>query len=746
MGPISILENGDIQISLSKDYIIKEWPNLNSANFANKIKTETWVYNNYIQLITSYNDQNEPKIDITDEDRRTIRSKCSKIKTKSWAKFHVGTVVLNRSNCKENVANEAFIGDLPQNSPPRATRKRSRTRTPPSRIPKPTRSSSPPTQYLSAYAQQRILELETENQELRNKLEYYQDKSGELCSKGTYQNGTKIVPYFFFYLVFKYVALLGIGSRTFTQLFTDLKEKTAENSEIDIPGKTWINKVRLTARYFNEIATHDFIDKATSLTLTIDGTPSKNQKKVGVGAFNENNKFHCIGLEFIVAGDAKTMLDKVKSILKKFDLNKIYKKTNAILSDTESAQQRMNKDLASEIKQASGNNVAIRKCSMHMASNIEKYTVDFLSQQSYTLLEAVRLSIAKNENFKVHETNVSLIFNEYIAENFPQRQINIRPIHGSRWSVHSHNCETIFKNYDAIQKFFQEKQVNHKRYDDIVMEKVPLDVRQIVLMELGTVALVWKYLNGPLWTWMSKPQKASEVKAMMTEIKSALDKDSATPITLIFSLRNSVFHKRNLGESCIKFGQLFHKKWLTLDEHGKKETNSYINKVIDRILQKLQADWEALLSEESSNDTLVIARENDGSLSASEQANEEQKLIWSNQQTERIFSNLRRQENIENLSEGNIEQCTIALNNNIHIWMANLPKEQFEYHVKEVLKKREEYRKQNEKELEEFKKLKTRHSEKKLLEEIEKNKKKEARFCRVNQSKKRKESKTQAKK
>ena len=268
----------------------------------------------------------------------------------------------------------------------------------------------------------------------------------------------------------------------------------------------------------------------------------------------------------------------------------------------------------------------------------------------------------------------------------------------------------------------------------IVMSECPADVINIALMEIGAVALIWRYLNGPLWKLMSKPQSLTEVKAIMNDIKSALDKNISNPLGLILSLRNSVFRKRNVDEGSQDFGVLYHQKWQTLGEYEKNQTNDYITNVVKRILQKLESDWSTLLDEDTTG-SLVFAKEDDGSLK------EEEKLIWSNQQTERIFSSLRRQEDIENLSDGNLNQCTIAFNNNTHQWLGNLPQEEFEFHVKAALKKRDEYRLQNQMDLKKFQEAKTLHSENKIQEELEKQRKKEEKDKIEKQSKQSKRQK-----
>ena len=222
----------------------------------------------------------------------------------------------------------------------------------------------------------------------------------------------------------------------------------------------------------------------------------------------------------------------------------------------------------------------------------------------------------------------------------------------------------IFRHYELIETFFTRTQTEHCRYDDIVPKRLHGKIDSL-LLEIGTVALIWHYLNKPLWKYLSSPKSSKEVKQVLSNIVKTLNEQPTVPFIGLIRLRNKVFSDIGIEIKETDLADKYKRKWTESNDAVKTGMKEYFDETISRIIEKIEKDWNLTQDVDLNDDILELGEQE----------------VWSNQLTERIFSQLRRHETIDNLSDGNLKQCTIASNNQAHEWIKRLPTKDFSRHL-----------------------------------------------------------------
>lgn len=91
------------------------------------------------------------------------------------------------------------------------------------------------------------------------------------------------------------------------------------NEERSTPSLTYITRMRSSLETLNEIQIREFIQKAESLILATDGSPSLNARNINcVGLYNEKGNYIAASIEFTEAKTGRQLADHIKTEIAKY--------------------------------------------------------------------------------------------------------------------------------------------------------------------------------------------------------------------------------------------------------------------------------------------------------------------------------------------------------------------------------------------------------------------------------------------
>ena len=455
----------------------------------------------------------------------------------------------------------------------------------------------------------------------KKEIEKLRAQVGDLNSKLSDQTDTRLnslnishsIPWVILSLM-SFIKL--IPHRTVHSLMVLLKSSCINLSNIKIPSPTWIYSMRWALNYIRKIQLRRFIHSSKDLRMLIDSTSYKNMDYHSIVIINENGKRMLVDMAWLTC---KTAAGGFKKTIEMLGDSKdlIYSKLIAICTDTASCQLSINKKIIQDVWRSTGRKVHHLKCMMHFMANVESYIMEIVDKKSKALLDAFTFCFGEPSGHS--NENCKTVFFEWLSAKLDKEledpenelittqsdikrvkeELKVEPSLGTRWSDSFRNAGVLYKYHLYILEFCTEAISGTKHNNNAKLKLIADALEKKTDYHrgmLGLISILWIYIMKPAWTMFAKGSQLSTVKDNLVKLRDIIDglKTTKEPYRYITSVRFGTENVSGINESVSNdFVNIYLPSTTEL-----APTTSLIPSIAERILTKIDKDWNEFLMEE----------------------------------------------------------------------------------------------------------------------------------------------------
>ena len=401
---------------------------------------------------------------------------------------------------------------------------------------------------------------------------------------------------------------------TIAMAFPVLLKENTPGVKYAIPSHDTFNRIRDDIKHLTDTQTNEWIEQATNITATCDGTTTdKNSHSLyGMGLINQLGEFHCFGSTLVTSSSG----DEVKEDMMKMLPNEVKAKLSGILSDKERKQVKANRLVMEEISEETGNDLMGIDCSLHSYSNQgNRFNRNAPKNVSKTL-KSISIVFGSTIGSGYHSQSLR----GELADYLQVRKLRLSKIWfasdiGSRIGTQAANSlATILYRNQMVQVLKQA--IANKNEASRKAKKEPLeDSRWIKLLNelqenwqynltyMGTIVLFHQLLLKEYERVVQinlTVSQTQEILRLVLQRYESITSEETNQFKRLFSL--SIL--ADLSPPIKQAIKMVENACKTLNSQEKKELDEIIGKACNDALEKFNQDNQKYLQLEPSNDIL----------------------------------------------------------------------------------------------------------------------------------------------